>query len=181
MVRTGKVCDDGDRPNVDSEFEWEEDIMESTLAMTAKEHTTGFNAARRNSAGRLILRMGLGGLALLLWQAAPVKAQECCPDQSTAAELARFESASKKSAKMETAKMQQSNSAASVKMGTGAATGTNAAGNRKSKTYSKPPAIKEALLGVETSVSGKPGQKAEARSDGDAQKKADGQGGAAGR
>ena len=147
--------------------------MENTLAKTAKQHITGFNFARRNSAGRLILRMGLGGLALLLWQAAPVKAQECCPDWSTAAELARFESASKKPVKMETTKMQQSNSAASVKMG--AATG----GNRK--VYAKPPAVKETVQGVGNAVPGKSSQKVEAVGEKDVRKRPDGQGGAAGR
>ena len=161
MVRMGKVCEDGVRSNVISEFELEDDIMENTLAMTAKEHTTGCNLARRNSAGRLILRMGLGGLALLLWQAAPVKAQECCPDSSTAAELARFESASKKPVKMQTAKMQQANSVAGVKMV--AATGSN-------KTYAKPASVKES---AENGVPGKP-VKVEAVSDRDGQKKADG-------
>ncbi|HTC41126.1 MAG TPA: hypothetical protein VK703_06140 [Candidatus Acidoferrales bacterium] len=137
--------------------------MENTLAMTAKENTTGCNSARRSSAGRLILRLGLGGLALLLWQASPVKAQECCPDSSTAAELARFESASKKPVKMQTAKMQQGNSVAGVKMV--AATGS------KRKMYAKPASVKESALGVENGVPGKP---VEAVSDRDGHKKADG-------
>ncbi|MGB7729470.1 MAG: hypothetical protein WBL50_15670 [Candidatus Acidiferrum sp.] len=139
--------------------------MENTLATSAKEHTTGCNFVRRNSAARLILRMGLGGLALLLWQAAPVKAQECCPDSNTAAEMARFESTSKKPVNMQTAKMQQGNSVASAKMSAGTATGAIAAANRKSKMYAKPPAVKEAV------------QKEEAASDGSAQS----QGGEGGR
>ncbi|MGB2636289.1 MAG: hypothetical protein WAM58_20330 [Candidatus Acidiferrum sp.] len=138
--------------------------MENTFGMTAKEYTTGSNFARRNSAGRLILRIGLGGLALLLWQTAPVKAQECCPDSNTAAELARFESASKKPVKMQTAKMQQGNSVAGVKM---VATGSNR------KMYAKPASVKESALGVENAAPGKP-VKVEAVSDRDVQKKADG-------
>lgn len=112
--------------------------MENTIATTTKGHTAGCNFARRSSAARLIVRMGLGALAMLLWQAAPVKAQECCPDQSTAAEMAKLESASKKPVKMQqTAKMQQGNAVTSVKMNAGAAT----AGNRK--VYAKAPAVKE--------------------------------------
>lgn len=147
--------------------------MENTLAKTAKQHIAGFNFARRNSAGRLILRMGLGGLALLLWQASSVKAQECCPDQPTQAELASFENASKKPVKMDATKMQQGDSATSVKISV--ATGANAAGNKKLKVHAKPPAIKETVQGVETAIptTGKPPQKVEAVSDGKIQKKAD--------
>ncbi|MGB2663825.1 MAG: hypothetical protein WAK48_07470 [Candidatus Acidiferrum sp.] len=147
--------------------------METTVAMSAKQNTTGFNSARRSFVGRLILRMGLGGLALLLWQASSVKAQECCPDQPTQAELASFENASKKPVKMDATKMQQGDSATSVKISV--ATGANAAGNKKLKVHAKPPAIKETVQGVETAIptTGKPPQKVEAVSDGKIQKKAD--------
>ncbi len=149
--------------------------MDTTVAMSAKQNTAEFNVNRRISVGRLILRMGLGlgGLALLLWQAPSVKAQECCPDQSTEAEMARFESSSKKPVKMDATKMQQDNSAARVKMSV--ATGANATGNKKSKVHAKPPAIKETVQGVETAVptTGKPLQKMEAVSDGKVHKKAD--------
>jgi hypothetical protein len=148
-------------------------MMDTTVAMSAKQNTTGCNFAGRCSVGLLIFRMGLGGLALLLWQAAPVKAQECCPDQPTQAELARFENASKKPVKMDATKMQQDNSAARVKMSV--ATGANATGNKKTKVHAKPPAIKETVQGVETAVptTGKPPQKMEAVGDGKVQKKAD--------
>lgn len=45
----------------------------------------------RNRAAHLTLRLGLAGLGLLLWHAPSLKAQECCPDQYTAAELAKME------------------------------------------------------------------------------------------
>ncbi len=148
-------------------------MMDTTVAMSVKQNTTGCNFAGRSSVGRLILRMGLGGLALLLWQASPMRAQECCPDQPTQAELASFENASKKPAKMDATKMQQGNSAASVKISV--ATDANAAGNEKSKVHAKPPAIKETVQGVGTTIptTGKSPQKVEAVSDGKIQKKAD--------
>jgi|SRR5580658_5869169 hypothetical protein len=152
--------------------------METTVSMTEKYNTTSFNATGRISATRLILRISLGGLALLLWHAPSAKAQECCPDQNTEAELARFESSSKKPMKIEAVKVQQGNSAAGVKMGPGVATGADAAGNKKSKLHAKPPAVKETVQGVPTVIptTGKPLQKIESVGDGKVQKNADSQG-----
>jgi hypothetical protein len=149
--------------------------MQTTVAITAKENITGCNSARRTSLGRLILRMGLGGLALLLWQAPPVKAQECCPDQPTQAELASFESSSNKPAKIELTKVQRGGSAASMKMGAGVTTGANAAGNKKSKMDAKAPAVKQTAQGIETAAPTT--GKMEAPGDENVPKKADGRGG----
>jgi hypothetical protein len=143
--------------------------METTVAISANQNTTGFNFARRMSVGRLVLRMSLGGLALILWQAAPVKAQECCPDQSTEAELARFQSSSMKPRNIDATKLQRGNSTASVKMG------ANADANKKSKMHAKSPA-QEVKTAVPTTDKPLQVQKVAAAGDGKVQSQADGHG-----
>jgi hypothetical protein len=54
------------------------------------------NSTLRNRALNLALKVGLGGLALVLWHAPAAKAQECCPDSYTAAEMAKMENLGKK-------------------------------------------------------------------------------------
>lgn len=54
------------------------------------------NSTLRNWALKLTLKVGLGGLALVLWHAPAARAQECCPDSYTAAEMAKMENLGKK-------------------------------------------------------------------------------------
>ncbi|HKN73568.1 MAG TPA: hypothetical protein VJW94_00220 [Candidatus Acidoferrum sp.] len=147
--------------------------MKTTVGMTEKYNTAGFKATGRISAARFILRVSLGGLALLLWQAPSAKAQECCPDQNTEAELARFESSAKKPMKIEAVKVQQGNPSTGVKTGSDVA-----AGNKKSNVHATRPAVRETLQKVEPNIpaTGKPLQRVEAVGDGNVQKKPDGQG-----
>jgi hypothetical protein len=53
-----------------------------------------------NRALKLTLRFGLAGLGLLLWHAPSAKAQECCPNQYTEAELAKSGNSVRKAAKL---------------------------------------------------------------------------------
>jgi hypothetical protein len=50
----------------------------------------------RKQALKLTMKIGLAGLALVLWHAPAAKAQECCPDSYTAAEMAKMENPGKK-------------------------------------------------------------------------------------
>lgn len=51
---------------------------------------------RSNRVANLTLRLGLAGLGLLLSNANSAKAQECCPDQYTEAEVAKMQTSAKK-------------------------------------------------------------------------------------
>src|SRR5271155_5193242 len=150
--------------------------MESTLGRLARSNATGFNAGRSISSGRLLLRMGLGGLALLLWQAPWAKAQECCPDQYTEAEMARAASSAKKPVNVAVVK-EQGHTAAGTKIGSGARTGAKAAGNKKAKAHARQVALQQGAKGSKANepAASVPVRQTEVPGDGKVQKKADGQ------
>jgi hypothetical protein len=123
--------------------------METNLGKSARGNGFGCNATQRDSAARLILRMAFGGLALLLWQASPAKAQDCCPDQFTETELARVESSARTPVNTAATKERQGNAAAEAKVGSGVTQGSEAAGSKKSKVHVRQAAPQRTAKGWE--------------------------------
>lgn len=103
---------------------------------------------KRNRALRLTLKIGLGGLAMLLWHAPSAKAQECCPDQYTAAELAKAETATKIPAKSAMSGAQQNKPVLVAKREPRVASGVKA-------TRKENPTNSSAIMTVQQAVNSK--------------------------
>lgn len=94
----------------------------------------------RNRALKMTLKIGLGGLALVLWHAPNAKAQECCPDSYTAAEMAKMESLDKKPVR---AAAKQTRFELVAKLGPSASLAAKAAGKENSNGSVKTVAVKQ--------------------------------------
>ena len=90
------------------------------------------NSTLRKRALKMTLKIGLGGIALALWQAPAAKAQECGPDSYTAAETAKMENLGKKPVNILAKNGKQSTTVLVAKNYAGAGSGTN--GTNKSKS-----------------------------------------------
>lgn len=91
----------------------------------------------------LALRLGLAGLGLLLWHAPSAKAQECCPDQYTAAELAKVQGSATKPVKLAANKDKQSKSVMATASETSAAPGAKTSRKEKPQNSGAMVAVKQ--------------------------------------
>jgi hypothetical protein len=99
----------------------------------------------RNRAMQLTLKIGLAGLGLLLWHTPSAKAQECCPDQYTAAELAKVENSASKPVKRAANNDKQTTAVLVAKLDPSVPAGTKASRKEKSKSTARPVALKQPM------------------------------------
>ena len=103
----------------------------------------------RNRALKLTLKVGLGGLALVLWNAPAAKAQECCPDSYTAAEMAKMENLGKKPVQTAANKNKQTRFELVAKLEPGAAPATKPFRKDNSNGSARTVAVKQPVKTLE--------------------------------
>jgi hypothetical protein len=98
---------------------------------------------------KLAMKIGLAGFALILWHAPAAKAQECCPDSYTAAEMAKMENSGKKPVQTAVSKNKQTRFELVAKLEPGAAAKTKFDRKENSNVPAKTVAIKQPVKTLE--------------------------------
>lgn len=96
-----------------------------------------------NRVVRITLRLGLAGLGMLLWHAPAAKAQDCCPDNYTEAEMAKVKGSAKKPVKQLVKNDKSTKPVLVAKAENGGAAGTKVSGKENPSKSAKIVPVKQ--------------------------------------
>jgi hypothetical protein len=127
---------------------WEDKSMVYTFTNPETPEATSASRIRRIKIWQIVVRTGLAGVALLLWQTKSAKAQECCPDQYNETEVAKVEKPAKKPVSQAASK-KHDKVAEGVKSVPNAETSAKATHTKNSKAHAKPAAFPQNMNGTQ--------------------------------